>query len=323
MSTPSAADTAALLPYGELVAALRAAALDLAAGRVTCPQRQVLQMGEGNALLSMVAVGSDLAVHKLVTVMPRNREHGLPTVQGQVSVARATTGEMMLALEGATVTGRRTAALSMLGVATFAAVAPRRARVYGTGTQAFHHVQALAALYPAARVDIVGRTLAAAQAFCAAHAGVNARLAPIPASEVGADTDLVITCTTSSQPVYKSAASAERLVIAVGAYTADSAEIDATTVHGSTLFVDDMTNARHEAGDLIRAQVDWSQVHGIADAVDRDGGASRNEHGYGAPARAVLFKTVGSAAWDLAAARVAVAMSDRATPPQPGVTNLS
>jgi len=310
MSTLSAAETATLLPYGPLVAALRDAALQVADKRITCPQRQVLPLGEGGAVLSMVAVGADLAVHKLVTVMPENRARGLPTIQGQVSVVQASTGEMLLALDGATVTGRRTAALSMLGVATLAAAPPRRVRLYGTGTQALHHLQALAALHPSARVHVIGHAPGSAEAFCKANTGKLPALLPAAAQPLSDDIDLVITCTTSPEPVYRAAAKAGRLVVAVGAYTPACAEIDAATVRGSALFVDDMTNARHEAGDLIRAQVDWTQVRTIADAI---GGAT--------PAGgAVLFKSVGSAAWDLAAARVAVAM---ATAAQRGVTNPS
>ena len=319
MSTLSAVETAALLPYAPLVAALRDAALELAAGKIACPQRHVLPMGEGAALLSMLAVGADIGVHKLVAVVPQNRGRGLPTIQGQVSVVRADTGELLLALDGATVTGRRTAALSMLGVATLAATLPRCVLLYGTGAQALHHLQALAALYPAARVHVIGHAPGSAEAFCKAHAGSLLALSPATADAVASDTDLVITCTTSPEPVYRAGARAGRLVIAVGAYTPVCAEIDASTVSGSALFVDDMTNARHEAGDLIRAQVDWTQVRSIADAIGvRESNGGRSAHG--AHSVATLLKTVGSAAWDLAAGRVAVASAVGAAV---GVTNLS
>ena len=316
MKALSAADTAALLPYTELVAALRAAALELAAGKIDCPQRQVIAMGAGGAVLSMLAVGADLAVHKLVSVVPQNRERGLPTIQGQVSVVSAATGAVMLTLDGATVTGRRTAALSMLGVTTLGSGAPGCVRIYGTGTQSLHHLEALAALYPAARVQIVGRTSASAAAFCARHAAAfpTLALAPAAAETVPDDVDLVLTCTTSPEPVYRAGARRGRLLIAVGAYTPVSAEIDAATVKGSALYIDDMANARHEAGDLIRAGVDWAQVRTIAMAIGETtgaGAAERADRGRSA----ILFKTVGSAAWDLAAARVALATS--------AVTNLS
>jgi hypothetical protein len=59
-------------------------------------------------------------------------------------------------------------------------------------------------------------------------------------------------------------------------------------------------------------------VRSIADAIALASGA-RN-----LPVGAKLFKTVGSAAWDLAAARVAVATAATSTPAHhAGVTNLS
>jgi 1-piperideine-2-carboxylate/1-pyrroline-2-carboxylate reductase [NAD(P)H] len=290
------ADTAQLLPYRALVAALRAAALEANAGKINCPQRQVLPMGEGGAVLSMVAVAADHTVHKLVTVVPGNARRGLPAIQGELSVMSSVSGELLLALDGATVTGRRTAALSMLGVATLLGRAPRCVRLYGTGTQSLHHLQAIAALYPAARVQVVARTGAAAARFCAEHGQLAASLTAVPPLPVDDAVDLVITCTTSAEPVYSEAARPGRLLVAVGAYTPQAAEMAVATVRGSALYVDDLLNARAEAGDLLRAGVDWQQVRSIAQAI-----------GAGVPAGPVLYKTVGSAAWDLAAARVAVA----------------
>jgi 1-piperideine-2-carboxylate/1-pyrroline-2-carboxylate reductase [NAD(P)H] len=295
---PGAAETAQLLPYAALVQSLRTAALEANEGRINCPQRQVLPMGEGGAVLSMVAVAADLTVHKLVTVMPGNAQRGLPTIQGQVSVMSSVSGEPLMHLDGATVTGRRTAALSMLGVATLMAAAPRCVLIYGTGTQSLHHLRSLAELYPAARVQIAGRTSAATAAFCVAHAREFASLSAAPPGRVSDEVDLVITCTTSPEPVYREAARQRRLVIAVGVYTPQAAEVAVPTVRGSALYVDDPVNARAEAGDLLCAGVDWREVRSIAEAI-----------GAGAPARPALYKTVGSAAWDLAAARVAVAMA--------------
>ncbi len=296
-----AAETAELLPYAALVAALRTAALETRDGKINCPQRQVLPMGEGGAVLSMVAVAGDVTVHKLVTVVPGNAQRGLPTIQGQVSVMSSVSGELLLTLDGAMVTGRRTAALSMLGVATLMAGAPRCVRIYGTGTQSHHHLQAIAALYPTARVQIVARTGAAGARFCAEHEQAGVSLSAVPPLPVDDAVDLVITCTTSAEPVYGEPARAGRLLVAVGAYAPQTAELAAETVRGSAVYVDDLANARAEAGDLLRAGVDWRQVRTIAQAITAGALA-------GLAPGAALFKTVGSAAWDLAAARVAVAM---------------
>jgi 1-piperideine-2-carboxylate/1-pyrroline-2-carboxylate reductase [NAD(P)H] len=296
MKTLDARGTAALLPYSALVDALRGAAIGLSRSEISCPPRQVVPMATHGALLSMLALGPDLAVHKLVTYVPANRSRRLPTIQGVVSVWEADTGTQLLTLEGATVTGRRTAALSMLGVRSLLPARPRAFRIFGTGTQGLHHVEAICELYPQATIAIVGRTAAAAERFCAAHAGASARLAPArPADDDEAD--VIICCTSSTEPVYEAPARRGRLLIAIGSFTPAAAEIGAATVRASRIYVDDLDAARAEAGDLIRAGVEWRRVQPLAQRL-------QDAH---APEEPVLFKTVGHAAWDLAAARVAVA----------------
>lgn len=290
----NAAETAALIPFPALVAALRQAVAQAAEGVIVCPNRQVVQLADGAVILSMVATAPDIAVHKLITVVPNNGARGLPTIAGRVSVLDAVTGAIELTLDGATVTGRRTAALSMLGIATLLGRAPRHVLLVGTGTQTLNHAQALAALHPAARISIAGRTRAAAERFIAEH-GLLA--AATETADMADDVDVVVTGTTSKQPVYLHAARAGRLVIAVGAFKPDAAEIAGATVLASRVFVDDPEGARHEAGDLLLAGVDWDRVNGIAQALGRPAMAD---------SVAVLFKTVGCAAWDLAAARVAL-----------------
>jgi 1-piperideine-2-carboxylate/1-pyrroline-2-carboxylate reductase [NAD(P)H] len=302
MKTLDARGSAALLPYSALVDALRVAMIGVSRGEINCPLRQVIPMAGGGALLSMIALGSDLAAHKLVTFMPGNPSRHLPTIQGQVSAWDARTGTHLLTLDGATVTGRRTAALSLLGVKTLLGFSPQRFQIFGTGTQARHHVEAISQLYPEARIGISGRTTAAAQEFCTALGALSARLSPM--SRIGGDKiDVVMCCTTSQEPVYEEPARRGRLIIAVGSFTPIAAEIGAATVRASRIYVDDLDGARQEAGDLIRAGVDWPQVQPLSQLLQ----------GGELPDGPVLFKTVGHAAWDLAAARVAVAGLGAAT----------
>jgi len=296
MNEYDAQGTAGLLPYPALVDALRTAARDLARGAIVCPQRQVIPMTGGALVLSMLAAGSDLVAHKLVTVVPANRARGRPTIHGRVSVWDTDTGEQRLSLDGATVTGRRTAALSMLGIQALLPHRPRCVWLTGTGAQARHHVEALAAVFPEARISVAGRTPGASENFCASHAHLGVTLTPHPVAVFADDIDVFIACTTSQEPVYREPARADRLLIAVGSFSPAAAEIDAATVRGSQVYVDDPAGARHEAGDLIRAAVDWAQVRPLAYALAQDG----------PPTGPVLLKTVGNAAWDLAAARVAV-----------------
>jgi len=310
LSTPlfNAAETARLTPYPALVDALATAVVDYTEKRIASPERLVVPLNDGGVLLSMPATAPDLAIHKLVNVCPGNRERGLPTIHGQVMAIEPDTGETLFILDGPTATGRRTAAMTMLGVRTLSRAAPRDVLLIGTGTQAANHLEALRELYPEALVRVRGSSPARAHAFCGEHAATTSRtkagahasrLLPVEDTTVPDSVDLVITLTTSRSAVYDEAPRAGRLVVGVGAFKPDMAELGARTLNGSALFVDDPAGAKHEAGDLIQAGVDWAKVAGIVVAL---GGAASATADDGAPR---VFKTVGCAAWDLAAGRVA------------------
>lgn len=299
------AQTARLLPFDRLVDTLKLTMLDYANGLITSPERMVVPLRDGAVMLSMPAAAADLAMHKLVNVCPKNGALGLPTIHGQVTAFDAATGVPLFMLDGPTVTGRRTAAVTMIGIQALLGREPAEVLVIGTGKQAAHHVEALGALFPAAKIIVQGsrveRAEAFAKAFCADHAGLSTKLSALKDADIPASIDVVIATTTSKTPVYTLAPIEGRLVIGVGAFTPDAAEIAASTVLGSAVFVDDLAGARHEAGDLIQADIDWDEVRPLASALSVQAGDIGNK-------RPVLFKSVGCAAWDLAACRVVRAL---------------
>lgn len=287
--------TETLLAFPMLVDALERAVQGYADEQILSPERQVVPLQGDGVLLSMPATATDIAIHKLVNVNPQNKHLGLPTIHGQVSVFDATTGRPQFILDGPEVTGRRTAAMSMLGVRKLSVRAPREVLMIGTGTQARYHLQALAVLYPDCLVWVRGSSTQSSEKFCAENREIHAALKVSDPASVPASVDLVITATTSLNACYDEPGLAGRLVVGVGAFRPDMAEIGARTLADSDIYVDDIHGAHHEAGDLIQAGVDWARVRPLAAALKT------------APdlARPIVFKTVGSAAWDLAAGRVA------------------
>jgi len=288
--------TAAVLDFKELVDAIAVAAIEYATGWIHNPERMVVPLGTGGMMLSMPATAHDIAIHKLVNVQPANKIRQLPTLHGTVTVCDTATGKLICLLDGPEVTGRRTAAVSMLAIRTLLQQIPHEILLIGTGAQARYHVQALNALYPQSKIWVRGRSKAASTAFCDRYQSLHDKLTPA-AHSIPSDVNVVVTVTTSMQVVYNEVALHDRLVIGVGAFTPEMAELGKTTLAGSDIFVDDPAGARHEAGDLIQAGVDWSQVRSLADALRR---------GQIDETRSRVFKSVGTGAWDLAAARVAL-----------------
>ncbi|MEZ2625118.1 delta(1)-pyrroline-2-carboxylate reductase family protein [Paenalcaligenes hominis] len=290
LATLDRTQTAAVLPYPALVKALIHVAQEKAQGKISTPARQALAFPTGGTLLSMPATAHDIGVHKLVNVMPHNAAQGEPVIQGLVCAYDGHTGAPLFVLDGPTVTERRTAALSMMGIELLWQQ-PKHVTLIGSGVQAYGHAEALLTLYPQATISLLARQPHNAQKLIE-RLGSPHTLQAVQA--VPSDSDVVITVTSSSKPVYSETALLDRLVIAVGAYTPEMAEIHPATVQGSDIFVDNSDAARQEAGDLIQARVNWAAVQPLYHDE------SHRKH-----QRPLLYKTIGCAAWDLAAARCA------------------
>ncbi len=295
MELLDAAETRRRTPYPALVDALAAAARALARGEIAAPERLSLVLPEGGRYLVMPAADGRLAVTKLITVHPSNPACGRPAIRGRVVVADALGGGMLAVLDGPTVTARRTAAMSLLGIRTLLARPPRRAAIVGTGVQAREHAIALHCT-TGAGIALAGRDAGRVAALAAELAVLGIAVeacADVAAALRGAD--VVVTATSSHEPVLPVAVDDATLIVAVGAFTPHMCEVPPGVVRRRHVVVDSVDGARHEAGDLIRAGLDASLLQPLAAALDRP-----------APDGPVLFKTVGHAAWDLAAARVAL-----------------
>lgn len=299
----NAEQTARILPFDTLVPAIGHAASQLADGAIRAPERMVVGMEGNGVLLCMPAIALDVSVTKLITVHGDNARHGLPAIQGEVIVFDTATGRRLALLDGPTVTARRTAAVTLHGIALLAPSRPASALLVGTGVQAAAHVDALAGFFGIRQFRIASRTMQNAEAFCAAlagrHHGVSANAVAIEdLPSACQEVDVVIALTTSTSPVIPAQLPERTMAIGVGAFKPEMAELPAELLHARPIVVDHLAGAKHEAGDLLRAQVDWDKVRDLAAATGASGGAG---------GIAPVLKTVGHAAWDLAAARVAIA----------------
>lgn len=299
MTHLDATETAARLPYSNLVPAIARAARELTAGALHAPERLSVAMESNGSLLCMPAAASDISITKIVTVHPQNAMHALPAIQGEVIVIDSRTGRRLLQLDGPTVTSRRTAAVTLLAIDVLASHRPRSALLIGTGAQAAAHADALVDYFDVRSFTIVGEALPISASFCdkltARHVGVRAEAVDAATHESVVRADVVIALTTSRVPVVPSHLSDTTLAIGVGAFRPDMAELPPALLHARRVVVDYLNGARHEAGDLLQAGVNWGEVHELSQYVD--GNDVR------VPS---VFKSVGHASWDLAAARVAL-----------------
>ena len=294
--------TAAALPYAALVPAIALAANQLREGQINAPERMVVEIDKASVLLCMPAIGADVSVTKLITVHADNDQHQLPAIQGEVVVFETTTGRRLALLDGPVVSARRTAAVTLLGIQTLLPRKPMTALLIGTGVQAAAHADALVDYFGVHTFWIAARDMPKTQAFCDA---LRQRYPQVSAHPIAAHTldntlpltDVVIALTTSRAAVIPRHIAANTLAVGVGAFKPDMIEFPAELLHQRAIVVDYLAGAKHEAGDLIQAKIDWSAVRELPQIVQQPWPKTDT---------LPVFKTVGHAAWDLAAARVAM-----------------
>ena len=245
-------------------------------------------------------------------IMPGNPARGLDAHQGLVTLFDGETGVPTAILDASAITAVRTAAVT--AVATGLLARPRRAdardprgRDAGAGPPA----GARAPCASFEQVRVYAPTAAHAQALAEqAGAGRRGELSvAASAEEAVRGADVVVTATSAREPVLRRAwLKPGAHVNAVGASTPQAREIDTATVAASALFCDSRESLRHEAGEF-RLAVAEGLITGERARPRR---ARRGAGGHCAPGRRddgelTLFRSLGLAVEDLAAAELAVA----------------
>ena len=298
MEVLDASQTADRLPYPELADSIREVALAQSSGGLQAPSRLVVPLPERGVLLVMPATDREISITKLVTVHPQNPERGLPTIQGEVVVMDATTGERLGLLDGSVVTARRTAALSMLAARELAPGQRGPLLVVGAGTQGRAHLDAFRAGLSVSRAFVSSRSTKSALSLAGHARSLGMEAEPVEGpEEVLDEVSFVVTATTSREPVLPEVVPEGVFVAAVGSFEPEAAELPPALISASRVFVDTMEGAKDEAGDLIQAAqtgaFDWDDATALEDALRSSW----------RPEGTVVFKSVGHAMWDLAAAR--------------------
>lgn len=307
----SRADLEQLLAPLDVVEALASAFARYARGGARVPARAVAPVGDADLLLLMPAAvrdGPDAGVGtKLVTFYPGNRARGHPTIHASYVLMEGDTGAVLALLEGTFLTALRTGAASALAARHLARPDARRVACFGAGVQAAFQLRCLAAVLPLDRVTVVGRDGARAARFAAEmgrELGIPVDVARDPRA-AAREADLVTCATTSPAPVVFGADLRPGThVDAVGAFRPTDREVDTEVVRRARVVVDTYAGALEEAGDVLiplRAG-EIAREHIRAELGELVTGARPGRRSAG---DVTLFKSVGFALEDLAAARLA------------------
>jgi ornithine cyclodeaminase/alanine dehydrogenase-like protein (mu-crystallin family) len=283
-------DVAGLIAPDEAIAPIEASFERLARGVVTNEPRRRFPLPDGTfAVMSAVDEELGLAGIKAYTWLPG----GTPFVVVLFDLRAA---ELAGVLEADTLGQRRTGAASGVAAKHLARSGASTLGVIGCGFQAESQVACIRAAVPSIeRVVAYCRTRESLEAFCA-KTGAE----PAESNAEAADADVVVTVTTSKDPVLRGEWLREgALVCAVGANDPSKRELDNVVIERAAFICcDSLEDARLESGDLIepvaQGLLDWQEVHELEDVV------AGTVQGRSSDTDIVVFKSNGIAAWDVA-----------------------
>jgi ornithine cyclodeaminase/alanine dehydrogenase-like protein (mu-crystallin family) len=309
--------TQAALPFPALIESLRA----LFASGCEVPPRQVLEIaaaGAGAGLTSLVMPawlpGRCYGV-KVVNIAPGNAALGLPALNASYLLYDATTGVPLAAIDGDEITARRTAAASALAASWLAPSDARHLALIGAGRVARLLADAHRAVRPIERVSVWARSPAAAATLVAelAARGIDARSAASVEAAV-ADADIISCATLAREPLVHGAwLRRDSHLDLIGSFTPAMHEADDACFAAAAIYVD-TREALAKSGDLLgpmaRGVFSAGDIRGTLEDLARSRVAGRRW-----PAERTVFKSVGSALSDLAAAMLVYrSVSDATTP---------
>ncbi len=223
-----------------------------------------------------------------------------------VSLFDAMTGELLAYIEADKLGQMRTGAASGVATKYLARADARSVGIYGTGWQAMSQLAAVCAVRQIEEVKVYSRKQENRERFCqqmAAELGI-ANINPVEQPEAAADADIIITITSSRDPVV----AGEWLkpgahINAAGGNSVLRREVDDNAIKlAGFIAVDSLDQAKLESGEFVTAVekglLTWERVNELRHVVAGEMRGRTNQE------QITLFKSLGIAIEDVAAAAV-------------------
>lgn len=297
-------DIASVLSLPDLLPVVEKALLAQGRGAVERPERPHFPVGIdgddplGTGLVMPAAIhGRDHYATKIVSVHEGNPERGLPTVNAQIALTDARTGQPTAFMDGSRITNARTGCIGGLAARELAVGTDALTLgVVGAGAQARWQVRAIAAATRVGSVRVFSPS--DSRQACAADLrteGIDAHAVDSPQSAVE-EADVVVTATTSAEPVFPADALADgSLTVAVGAYTADMQEVPSGAIEDAATVFADVPEEVAAIGDVREAAFDPTDLVPFSDVLAGDAGRA-------SPDDRIVVESVGTAVLDAATA---------------------
>lgn len=304
-----------LLPMSECVELMEAALMTLSRGEATLPLRTVFRVPPGRGVFGVMPahLSKPAALGlKAIGVFPENEGTRLDSHQGLVLLFSPQTGAPIAVMDASSITAIRTAAVSGVATRALSRSEAGNLAILGSGVQARTHLEAMAVVRPLGRVRAWSRHPGRLAEF-AEWAGT--RFGPAVEATGSAEAavrgaDLICTTTASPTPLVEAGWLEPGVHInAVGSSLPKARELDSATVAGARLVVDRRESAIHEAGDYLIPLAEGAISDGHI-AGDLGEVLLGRVPGRRSPAERTIFKSLGIAIEDLAAAHHVLAKAE-------------
>ncbi|WP_269531515.1 ornithine cyclodeaminase family protein [Chitinimonas sp. BJYL2] len=246
------ADVARVLNLPDAIAALHAAFTQFGEGAGAVLARNRATASHAGASVTISAMGAALPASDVVGTKV------YPTVNGQfefvINLFSAATGAPLATLAANELTRQRTAATTAVAARALVRPAAQVLAIFGAGTQARAHAEALLLVHPFSRVLVCARS--GGEAFAAelqARTGVPVNA--VSAATAASTADVIVTCTRASEPLFEGGlVKPGTLVCAVGSSKPVARELDDTLLsQAGRIVVEWLPAAQSEAGEFVRA----------------------------------------------------------------------
>jgi ornithine cyclodeaminase len=312
-----------LLDLDALIDTLADAMADLSAGRASVPDRVGAAVPDRDGVLAAMpgfVPSCGVLAAKLVSLFPRNAGTALPTHQAVIVVFDADTGRPAALLDGTAITAARTGACSALSARLLARQDATVLAILGTGVQARSHALAMCRVRAIREIRVAGRNPAKATKLAEELSEELSDATPdvhaVPTYREALDgADIACACTHASVPVVRREWLSPGVHVTSVGYNRAGREVDDATVATALVCVESRQAvlAPYPAGsnDLLQpirdGVITTDHLHaevGELVAGSRSGRATADQ--------ITLYKSVGVAAQDAAAAAVVLTAAGRA-----------
>ena len=290
----SRADVEAALDLDALVDALAEAFAALSAGAASMPPRAGVEVpGEGTILLMGAhRHGGDAVSVKLVSLYPGHD----PAHQAAIVVFDAATGTPTALMDGDAITAARTAAGSRLATRLLARADADVLAVVGTGVQGEAHLSALRREREWAEIRVWGRSEDRGRALAARHGATWAPSAVAAVHGAG----VVCVATPATEPVVRRDWVTPGAHVNSVGYSTSGGELDPALVRAAYVAVESRASA------LAPPPAGAADLEGMRADAELGELVAGTSPGRTSPEQITLYKSVGVAVEDDAAARLAL-----------------